>query len=154
MAELLREKLREELEKVREASPDRKLHAEKAVEWAKTHRRSTLAGLLEWDQAKAADAYRVEQVRHIIRVVVITPPEMPRTVRAYVSMASDRTHGGGYRPTAEALARGRQELVNEALMVLRRLRDRFTHLPELDPLFTNVARLVDEYEGTSRPRLA
>lgn len=137
--------LRQEFEQVRALSNDGRLHPEKAVAWARQHKRSALHARLEWDDTVAAEAWRVEQVRGLIRVVVEAVPPSARPVRVYVSRPSDRAHGGGYQTTAEALAAARAELVNEALNTLVRLRDRYTHLPELGPLFDGVDRLVADH---------
>jgi len=85
---------------------------------------------------------------------VIQSSETAKNIRAYVSQPSDRQNGGGYRPTQDALAAARQELVNEALNVLTSTRTRFTHLPELDPLFARVDEVVLRWRAESLPRAA
>lgn len=51
----------------------------------------------EWDDAKAADEYRLGQARSIIRAVIEVPEgESPRPVYCHVTTAD----GGSYQPTA------------------------------------------------------
>jgi hypothetical protein len=123
-------------------SSDGKLHPEAAVAWAKGKPESELYSVIEWDDAKAADAHRIAQVRGLIRIVVVQSKETARNVRAYLSQPSDRAHGGGYRKMEDALAAARQELVNDALATVERIKDRFTHLPELASLFLEIDRAV------------
>lgn len=142
---LKREKLTEEFEAIRSLDKDGLLRPEVAVLWARQNPDSELHRKLEWDDSEAAEQWRVDQVRQLIRVIVVPSSETGQHVRAYVSQPSDRVHGGGYRPISESLAKARQELVNEALATVKRLRNQFAHLPELDPLFTAIEHDVDEY---------
>ena len=133
-----RAKTAAELEEVREESEDGLLHPEDVVRWAGERPDSELHGQFEWDDSVAGVAWRVEQARAIIRVVVVREVVPERVVRMYVSTPSDRANGGGYRPTAEALEDGRAELIADALRRVRNLRHQYTHLPELDQLFAEI----------------
>lgn len=139
------EKLKAELDAIRATDPQGMSHAKSAVAWARNNTDSELYRHLEWDDSKAGEKYREQQVRTLFRIIVKPSPETGRTIRALVSKPSDRIHGGGYQPVEAALATGRLELVNEALKGLRQYRARYTHLPELDPLFDAVDRAVAEF---------
>ena len=96
-----REKLAAELEIIRGMDKDGLLHPESVVAWARNNKESALYNELEWDDTAAAEAYRVAQVRQIVRVIVRNAPGndgIDRRTRVYVSVPSDRLHGGGYRP--------------------------------------------------------
>lgn len=148
MAEQLkREKLQEEFEVIRSLDEHRRLIPERAVEWAEANPESVLHAQLEWDDDEAAKQYRIQQVRQLIQVVVVQSEERDRVVRAYLSVPSDRVHGGGYRTVNAALAGYRQELINEALNDINRLRGRYLHLPELDGLFTEIRAAVDRFRA-------
>ena len=56
--------------------------------------------------------------------------------------------------TDAALNEGRQELVNEAIKGLRQYRDRYSHLPELDPLFEAVDKTVGEFLSLRKKQVA
>lgn len=140
-----REKIHAELEAVRAADSDGVLYPKAVVAWARDNPDSVLHSQIEWDDTKAAEEYRADQVRQIIRVVVVQSAETAGMIRAYVSQPSDRVHGGGYRTIAESLAKARQELVNEALAKLTTMENSFGHLPELSPLFEGIRRLAKDF---------
>lgn len=53
----------------------------------------------EWDDATAAEAYRLDQARSIIRLIRVEEPDAPEgSVRAFMSVASD---GVSYRAASE-----------------------------------------------------
>ena len=59
----------------------------------------------QWDNSKAAEAYRRMQARQLIQKCVVTIDKAPDVqVRAFVSLATDQIAGGGYRMTAEVLS--------------------------------------------------
>lgn len=151
---LKKEVILRELEEVRALSEDGLLHPEKAVAWARQHRESEIYKHLEWNDGLAAEQYRVEQVRQVIRVVVINSSETDQTVRAYISTPTDRVTGGGYRQMNDALMRARQELINEALKTLENFGNRYAHLPELDTLFSRISEGVREFRISSRSKEA
>lgn len=151
---LNREKIMAELEAIRTANPDGLLYPHEAVAWAASHPDSELHSQIEWDDTKAAAEYRADQVRQIIRVIVVQSKESPQMVRAYISQPSDRTHGGGYRRIEESLARARAELVNEALRKIATMENSFTHLPELSPLFQKIKDDVREFSQAGMKAVA
>jgi hypothetical protein len=59
----------------------------------------------QWDDTKAAEAYRKMQARQLIQKCVVTIDKAPDVqVRAFVSLATDQIAGGGYRMTADVLS--------------------------------------------------
>jgi len=137
--------VRQELELVRELSRDGLLRPGNVVAWARQHVNSVIHGQLEWDDTKAGEAYRIDQARQLIRVIVTYSTEVRGTVRAYISQPSDRVRGGGYRTYENSILQARQELVADALNELRNLSNRWTHLPELGPIFAVLEKAVREF---------
>lgn len=139
-----RVQLAKELEIVRGLSKDGKLHPEDIVAWARNNKTSALYQDIDknngWDDAAAAEAYRVQLARNIIRVVIKDVDYTPTKVRAYISVPTDRQAGGGYTTTEEALRESRLQLIDEAINKLRTLGNQFTYLPELAPLFDEVRK--------------
>lgn len=55
----------------------------------------------EWDDAKAAHGFRLEQARRIIRIVATTDPRSQRMVPAFVSLRSEG--GTSYHPMIDVI---------------------------------------------------
>src|SRR4051812_30266358 len=95
------------------------VHVREVVAWAKSHPGSSLHNALEWDDATAADAWRLEQVRQLVRVYVTSGPPTERLV----SLSIDRAADGGYRTLSDVGARPdlRDILLQDALDELERV---------------------------------
>ena len=136
-------KVQQELETVR-LRHDGLLRPEDIVEFARD-KRTTLHAQFEWNNGKAAEQFRLEQARHIIRVVVtvIDMPEAhePITVRAYQSLTTDRG-SQGYRATVDVLSvkELRDQMLKDAIDELVRIRTKYATLKEL----TKVHEAIDE----------
>jgi hypothetical protein len=90
----------------------------------------------EWDDSKAAEQYRLEQARQIIRCAVHVVDEDSPPVRAYVSLQNDRTAGNSYRSLHDVLnePRLREQLLAQALREAESWRLRYERLAELKPI--------------------
>ena len=69
---------------------------------------SPLHKYFEWDDTEAAEQYRIDQARQLIRSVSITvSTPVPVQMREFVSLASDRgtKGGGGYRSTMDVMSK-------------------------------------------------
>jgi hypothetical protein len=131
-----------ELERIRRANGGL-LRPEDVVAAARP-RGSLLHGQFEWDDARAADEYRLWQARQLIRVAVTVLPQTDRPIRAYVSLRTDRTvAGGGYRSLCDVLSDGqlREQLLAEALDDLETFRTKYGRLRELAPVFAAARRV-------------
>jgi hypothetical protein len=67
---------------------------------------SALHPYFEWGDDKAAELYREQQARSVIRAVVRIMPNgngNPVAVRAYVSLPDDRANRTGYRAVADVM---------------------------------------------------
>ncbi len=87
----------------------------------------------EWDDSIAAEAYREEQARYIIRQLVIqTEEEQPATVRAFFKIEGKTYEDVGtilMSPTKT------QAMLERALTEFRAFRAKYYSLKELTPLF-------------------
>jgi len=84
---------------------------------------SPLHGHFEWDDSVAAQAHRRYQARVLIQRCKITIVESePTTIRAFVSLQSDREAGGGYRMTTKVMddAALREELLHDIRLTIAR----------------------------------
>lgn len=96
----------------------------------------------EWDNDAAAEAYRIDQARYLIRsieVVVLPEPEA-KPVRAFVSVRRDDDRS--YTSVAHAMSDPelRQQVLDNALRELEAWRNRYAELVEL----ANVFAAIDE----------
>lgn len=124
----LSQQQRGELDAIASRSEDGKLHARDVVKHARDPE-SSLHGKFEWDDTKAAAAYRLDQARSVIEVYVESLPGVGEC-RAYVSLSSDRKDGGGYVRTSGALAEpvSRDLLVEQMKADLRGVLRRHSYL--------------------------
>lgn len=108
------------------------LPAEAVVDAARSPT-SPLHDRFEWDDSVAAHAHRLTQARRLIASVTITPTEN-RTVRAWVSLQSDRdSESPVYRPMVKVLSDDdmRGQMLSMAKNELGRLRTKYAQLTEL-----------------------
>jgi len=142
-----------ELERVKGAAPDGLLHAESVLEAARSAD-SPLHGRFEWDDARAAEGYRLGQARTLIAAAIIMEPRLGEPIRAYVSLTPDRANGGGYRGTGEVLdsAGLRRILLADALREIEVLARRYSTLHELASVWALAASLKSKLiEETTQP---
>jgi len=67
--------------------------------------KSVLHKHFQWDDDKAAEAYRKQQARQLIQKVTVTIDKAPDVhIRAFVSLSTDQYEKGGYRMTANVLS--------------------------------------------------
>ena len=77
---------------------------------------SPLHSHFEWNDGEAAEKWREEQARNLIRSITIeVDAGQPVTVRAYISIPSDRADGSGYRSFADVMSSSvlRSQLASE-----------------------------------------
>lgn len=134
--------IEKELEIIRSQNADGVLVPAEVVEYAKDEN-TALHDRFEWDDTAAAIAYRIEQARHLIRVVVLQAHE---NVRQYVSLTVDRKDpaGGGYRRIDDVLLRKdwRELMLDEARREFEFFEMKYQALVELAPLFKVAKRVL------------
>jgi hypothetical protein len=132
----------QELEFIRKHSPDKILHPEDVVKYARSPK-TALHTRFDWDDAQAAHGYRLWQARQIIRVNVRLldrgdGEKVP--IRAYVSLASEAGGADGYLLTKIVLANPDKRLALIAAILNRISSILDLHpLPELDDIRQAIA---------------
>lgn len=104
---------------------------------------SVLHSQFEWDDSVAAEQYRLEQARKVIRVTVEYCEQVGREIKVFVSLKDDRKQpGGGYRTTVNVMSdkQRRVILVNEALEELNRVQLKYSHLQELASVWQAITK--------------
>lgn len=111
----------------------------RAVVDAARHPDAPLHSWFQWDDGKAAEAYRIEQARRVIRVAVVTVPSLSnKPMRQFVSVSSHRHDGQGSYVAVVDLIKDRdayEQARRDALDELLRLHARFRHIVELAPVW-------------------
>jgi hypothetical protein len=136
----------EEIERVRVAQNGRLL-APDLVESARDPS-SPLHPAFEWDDATAAENWRVEQASYLIRSieVIVERQEEERPIRAFVSVKRDEDRS--YTSVSHAMADPdlRQQVLAGALKELEAWRVRYAELVELAKVFAAIdeARAANE----------
>jgi hypothetical protein len=130
------------------AKRDGRLLATDVVAYAKNPK-TALHSQFEWDDTEAARAFRIEQARRLIRITVtlIKTPTKEESVRAFVSLSSDRTQGGGYRDIEAVLSSKtmREQLLADAMAELEVFRLKYKHVKELVEVFRVIKRVKKRY---------
>jgi len=108
-----------------------------ALQWARDNRESQLAARIEWDDSRAAEEFRLGQVRRLIAIHVRTEDGN----RGTISLIADRRRDGGYREVETVLLNSEMRAIalREALRELRRFEQRYRHLQELAGVFAAVS---------------
>lgn len=107
---------------------------------------TVLHSCFEWDDLRAAEAYRKEQARNLICNIVaveIQGVSPPSSVRAFVSVEGSKTHVSHYRSLDVVL--GDQSLMEQmlknALNELAEFRKKYGALSQLCRIFENIEDL-------------
>lgn len=109
----------------------------------------------EWDDTVAAEAYRLEQAKELIRVQVVVIGDNPEPVRAFVNLGCYRgTDDGGYRLTARVLNDSEllAELMKDAAMELVTFERKYSRITELSGVFKAAARFRESLTPESKPQ--
>jgi len=122
------------------------LQAEKVVEEAK-NKNSVLHSYFIWDDSIAAERYRVEQARTLIRGIVAyaVSEENSQEIRGFVSLATDRrSEGGGYRYIVEILGNlsQRKQLIEDAKVDMQNFMNKYRTLKELDDVLGAIGKVL------------
>ncbi len=121
---------------------------EQVVAAART-KRSVLHDAFEWDDTAAAASYREHQARHLIGALVVieTPADTPREIRAFVSVISGQ--GPGYTALGVAMsdAELRAQVVATALRELQQWRERYQGYVELAAVHEALRRAMVRRRG-------
>lgn len=110
----------------------------------------------EWDDGKAARAYRLDQARALIQMAVEVEPSLGIPVRVFVSLSSDRKQEGGYRETTEVLNKTalRRIMLQDAFRELDQFKARFLALSELSPIFQTMEAIKAKVAPSKKVKAA
>ena len=117
----------------------------RVVDWARENPKSALHKNFEWDDAKAAEAFRVQQARRLIAIHVLADDGR----RSTISLIQDRNGDSGYRHIGPVMQNSelRAMAVRQALRELRRFEERYKWLHELAGVFAERARIEGRGSG-------
>ncbi len=107
---------------------------------------SLLHPFFEWDDGKAAEAYRVEQARHILRSVVIIRDDADKSdepIRLLVNVLREGDDDRTYAVIADAMSDDalRQQILNKALTELNAWQRKYQTLTEFASVFESMETL-------------
>lgn len=101
---------------------------------------SPLHRSFDWNDSEAAEKWRLQQARMLIRAVVTFEQVGKKTVpcRVFVSLTPDREeNGAGYRLSTAVLSDTtyREQLLTDALAEMHRFKEKYRRLSELAKVF-------------------
>jgi glutamate synthase domain-containing protein 2 len=104
---------------------------------------SPIHGAFTWDDTEAAQQYRLEQARHLIRSVVMVREDEPGqpTIRAFVSIREDGDQEYTNIVTAMSDRALRKQVVARALAELKDWRKRYNELREFAKVFEAIDQM-------------
>lgn len=127
----------------------------KAVVEESRPKTAPLHACFEWNDGRAAEKYREDQARSIIRSVRIVQEganDEEAEAIAYFHVTSPK-HGACYQPASVVMSDEelRQQALQDALTLLQGVRKRFAQLKELKPVFAAIDRIALAKAGKIKP---
>jgi hypothetical protein len=115
-----------------------------AVVEAAKNRRHILHSHFEWDNVKAADAYRIDQARHLIRIIRVEDDAQDEAPRAFMSVRSES--GVSYRSLGDVKKSSdfQIEVLRAAKRDLLAFRARYRGLQDV---FPDIASAIEKIDG-------
>jgi len=125
---------------------DRRVQAEDVVKAAKP-KNSLLHHLFEWDDSTAAQKYREDQARYIMRAVVVVyekPDKQELKVRVIHHVAETANEPAGYDHVETIFEdpEAQRNVLAEALEELKKWRRKYAALSELAEVFATIDELA------------
>lgn len=139
----MRREIKEALDEIAQADIDGRLQPHTIVTAARP-KDSVLHSCFTWDDKKAGALFRIEEARGLIRrYSVVIEQQPPVTTRAYVSLKSIRSKGGGYTSIRHILSERElyEEMRQNALEELADMERRYGHIADLQPVFAAAAKV-------------
>ncbi len=134
-------RIREELDRI--ASENGGILMPAAVVDAARPASSPLHSKFEWDDSAAAEQYRLQQARQLIRITVNVIGGRTDEEKLWVSLTPDRAKGGGYRGIVSVMSDSnlRNQLLEDALADAENFQQKYRHLSELSDVFAAMKKL-------------
>ena len=106
--------------------------------------KSPLHDVFEWDDGIAAEQYRLEQARRLIRVQVIIEPRKHKMIRAYISLTPARVQEGGYTPIQTIMSNKKlyEQMKADAARELEVFNQKYARIEELNPVFEAAEKFI------------
>lgn len=115
-------------------------------------RRSPLHPHFEWEDARAADLYRLEQARHLVRSLIVSVPDAdaPPT-RAFVCVRYEGDDENAYTSVAVAMRDPvtRDQVLAAARRELASFRKKYKELDELSEVLAAIDHSLERLEESS-----
>lgn len=124
-------------------SKGRVLLAEDVLEFAKDPK-TALHRHFTWDDDEAANLWRLQQARNIIRVSIQFSADAPQVFRPLVNLVRDPAALGAFRNAEDVYRAGEQQrqlVMKQAMREARFWRERYRGVPELAPVFAAMEQL-------------
>jgi hypothetical protein len=102
-----------------------------------------------WDDGEAAEQFRLIEARKLLQIYVVVEDGDVSPIRAFVSLTSDRSSGGGYRAMADVMSNRDlyDQMLSDALTQLRNMQEKYKRLKELEPVWKTVAQVSKRQSG-------
>lgn len=134
----------DELEKLRSA--DGLLRPVVIVKSAR-RKESPLHNRFTWNDGEAANLYRLEEARRLIRVIIFQEIKEIPSQRVFVSLTSDRVNaGGGYRALVDVMSDTSMyaRMRSDAMTLLGNAREKYRRVVELEKVWEAIDEVVQE----------
>lgn len=97
----------------------------------------------EWNDSVAAEKFRLEQARYIIRMTITQETSQPTPRRVFVALRSERPAGGGYRELTSVMSdeKMRADLLAQAKADALTFQRKYAHLEEMADVIRAIGRL-------------
>ena len=125
------------------------------VEDARNDERETHK-LIEWNETTAAEKYRLEQARHIMRNIIVVKSEPvqeekqePKIIKFRAFENVDVEEGRFFMPMQVAVSRDdtRSYMLKQAMMALNSFRQKYGMIKELAAIIDAIDALEQQFEG-------
>jgi len=116
-------------------------------------KKNPLHGEFTWDKAAGWRKNLLAEAGELIRCYyIVTEAPKPMKIRAFVSLSTDRSNGGGYRGISDVLSddQMRAVMLEDALRELAFFEAKYRAIKELSPVFI----AADEVRGGKKKKAA
>ena len=112
--------------------------------------KAVLHSCFEWDDAKAAEGYRLYQARHIlsnITVVIERENIPPQNIRAFVNVSDNSKHETGKFISLNVAMQNedyKEQVLRNALYELQMFKNKYADYVELEKVFIAIEELAEK----------
>lgn len=130
------------IQELKKAHPKKMALPAKVIEAARPES-SPLHSYFCWDDTKAAHQFRLSQARDLLASIDVVYEGSADPVPLFVSLASDRKAGGGYREINDVMSSDelRDEMLQTALKDIEAIQFRYKRLKEFSRVFAEFEKV-------------